>query len=124
MRLEKAKGMILLITCGVSVILAALATRPQLSDGRTDDYSLQEGSKSLFFFDNFFRMKKSEYQEAIKSVIARKGTFENSVINDLYHLGRVIGVKYQRLRWCYLVFSVGMGAALLALGISLIIYSN
>jgi len=112
---------ILLITCGVTVILATYATRPQVQDGKVSRSDVQKGSRSLFFFGNFWRMPKDKYQEAIKAVIVREKTFENSVINDLYDLGRILGVKYQRLRWCYTAFAIGIIATLVALGLTYLI---
>ena len=112
---------ILLVTCGVTVILATYATRPQVQNGKVSKSDVQKGKRSLFFFENFWRMPKDEYQEAIKAVIVRDQTFENSVINELYDLGRILGVKYQRLRWCYTAFAIGIGLTLVALGVTYII---
>lgn len=109
---------ILLITCGVTVILATYATRPQVQDGKVNQAEVQKGSRSLFFFGNFWRMPKDKYQEAIKAVIVREKTFENSVINDLYDLGRILGIKYQRLRWCYSAFAIGVALTMVSLGLT------
>ena len=113
---------VLIITCGVSVILATYATRPQIQDGKVSKDDVHDGDRSLFFFGNFFRMPKDEYREAIKSVIMKNQTFENSVINDLYDLGKILGVKYQRLRWCYMAFAAGIALTLITFGISLIFF--
>ncbi|NNF34783.1 MAG: hypothetical protein HKN68_11765 [Saprospiraceae bacterium] len=109
---------ILFITCGITVILATYATRPQIQSGRVNQSEVQKGNRSLFFFGNFWKMPKKEYQEAIKAVIVRDQTFENSVINDLFDLGRILGIKYQRLRWCYTAFAAGIGLTLVTLGIT------
>jgi|GEM_PF-2315857 len=101
-------SIILIITCGSAVILATLATRPKVADGTTSEESKLSGEKSLFHFENFFNMNKEDYQQAIKDVIVRENTLENSIINDLYDMGYVLGIKYKKLSWCYLVFAAGI----------------
>ncbi|MFT4536145.1 MAG: hypothetical protein ACJA1A_001426 [Saprospiraceae bacterium] len=91
---------ILILTCGAAVILATMATRPQLSDEEIDKDDKFQGEKSLFYFGNFFEMRKEDYRQAVKDVIVRDITLENSIINDLYDMGAILGIKYKRLRWC------------------------
>ena len=46
---------ILMLTCVLSIIFAALATRPMKSDGETDvDKVMEKSSANLFFFGNFY----------------------------------------------------------------------
>lgn len=115
-------SIILVLTCGTAVILATLATRPQLSKGEVDDQSVYKGEKSLFYFGNFFEMEKKEYRNAVKDVIVRDITLENSIINDLYDMGVVLGVKYKRLRWCYIIFAGGIGLTLVSFIISFFLF--
>lgn len=117
-------SVILLLTCGAAVILATMATRPQRSDGKIDENEKLAGNKSLFYFGNFFKMGKNEYQNAIKDVIVRDKILENSVINDLYEMGVLLGIKYRRLRWCYIVFAVGIGLTLLSFLFSFFLFSE
>ncbi len=115
-------SIILIVTCGAAVILATLATRPQVSDGSTDDENRITGEKSLFYFGNFFKMDKSEYNTAIKDVIVRDTTLENSIINDLYELGYILGIKYKRLRWCYFIFAGGIALTLISFIVSMFVF--
>ncbi len=111
-------SIILIITCGVAVILATLATRPQLTWGNLNNDEISKGEKSLWYFGNFFRMDKEKYKEAIKEVIVKDITFENSVISDIYDVGHILGVKYMRLRWCYMAFAIGIGLTIISFGVS------
>lgn len=115
-------SIILIITSGTAVILATLATRPQASKGDVDEKSKIKGEKSLFYFGNFSKMKKEDYRIAIKNVIVRDNTLENSIISDLYNLGYILGIKYQRLRWCYNVFAVGIALTLITFVLSFWIF--
>lgn len=114
-------SIILIITCGVSVILATLATRPQLTWGNLNNDEITKGEKSLWYFGNFFGMNKEKYKEAIKEIIVKDITFENSVISDIYDVGHILGVKYMRLRWCYLAFAIGIGLTMISFAISFFI---
>lgn len=115
-------SVILIITCGAAVILATIATRPQLSKGDVDEDAIFKGEKSLFYFGNFFEMKKTEYRNAVKDVIVRDITLENSIINDLYDMGVILGIKYKRLRWCYIIFAVGVGLTLVSFLVSFLVF--
>ena len=117
-------SVILIMTSGAAVILATLATRPQLSNGEIDKDEKYQGEKSLFYFGNFFEMKKEDYRKAVKNVIVRDITLENSIINDLYDMGVILGVKYKRLRWCYIIFAGGIGFTLLSFIVSFFIFSQ
>jgi len=111
-------SIILILTCGIAVILATLATRPQLNEGDVERESVLKGEKSLFYFGNFYDMEKADYRTAVKDVIVRDITLENSIINDLYDMGVLLGLKYKRLRWCYLVFACGIALTLITFVIS------
>lgn len=115
-------SIILILTCGIAVILATLATRPQPSDGDVSDKEKIKGEKSLFFFGNFFKMEKEDYKTAVKDVIVRDITLENSIITDLYDMGYVLGIKYNRLRWCYLIFAIGIGLTLVTFIVSFTLF--
>lgn len=115
-------SIILILTCGTAIILATLATRPQLDDGEASEENIMKGNRSLFYFGNFFNMKKDEYKNAIKSVIVRDITLENSIINDLFDMGQILGIKYKRLRLCYIIFAVGIGLTLISFFVSFFIF--
>lgn len=113
---------VLILTSGTAVILATLATRPQTDSGDIANDNKHRGEKSLFYFGNFFEMKKEDYRAAVKDVIVRDITLENSIINDLYDIGAVLGMKYKKLRWCYLIFAAGIGLTLISFIISFFIF--
>lgn len=105
-------AIILLITCGISIILATLATKP-LSKKAPTTKDFASGNRSLFYFENFIHLKKDEYKSAVQDLIVRDAPFENAVVTDLYDLGRILGVKYRKLTWCYWVFAIGIGLTIL-----------
>ncbi len=101
-------GIIFLATCGVTMILATLATRPVHTDGKTDLDKIFSGKTNLFFFGNFYKLKLSDYQSAIDNILSDRKTLDRSIMNDLFYLGQALGEKFRMLRICYTVFAGGL----------------
>ena len=112
-RLLVIPSTILILTCLVTVIFAALATRPINMEGRTHLTKVKSGKSNLFFFGNFYNMNIQEYKEGMKVVISNEELLESSAISDLYYLGAALGKKYRLLRTCYTIFMIGMPVTVL-----------
>lgn len=97
----------LLVTCLTSMLFATLATRPIKMAGTTSPEQIKRGESNLFFFGNFFGMSYNEYKEGIQ-VILNDGHLNDSIMRDLFFLGKSLGTKYRQLRACYLIFMVGI----------------
>lgn len=107
-------GAIFLFTSVATMALATLATRPIKMDGETDLAKLRTGKTNLFFFGNFYNVSQTDYQDAIREIVADRDYLDTSFINDLYFLGLSLGDKYKRLRICYTVFFSGLLLSTLA----------
>jgi len=98
---------ILLMTSTITVVLATLATKPlNVDDLQKSD--LEDGSRSLFYFDNFKDLSKEEFVTAANDLIVKSSYFNKSIFSDIYDSGRILSAKYKRLRWCYSVFAIGI----------------
>ncbi len=109
---------ILLLTCVLSIIFATLATRPIKTSGVTDLDKIKEQHSNLFFFGNFYRMTFPKYREGIDKVVSDQDVLEDSVIFDLYGLGKALGIKFNQLRICYGIFMVGMTITVIAFAVA------
>jgi len=109
---------ILLVTCVLSIIFATLATRPIKTTGVTDLENIKKQHSNLFFFGNFYRMPFSKYREGIDEIVGDQDVLEDSVIFDLYGLGKALGSKFNQLRICYGIFMVGMTITVIAFAIA------
>ena len=98
---------ILLITSGATIVLATLATKP-LSLDSMNKKELENGTKSLFYFDNFKNMDREEFVDSANELIVKSSYFDKSIFTDLYDVGVTLSVKYRRLRWCYSIFAIGI----------------
>ena len=101
-------AVILLCTCIISIIYATLVTRPHKMGGYTNQEAIQSGKGNLFFFGNFFKMDFEEYLEGIHLTLKNQDNLDETIIRDLFMSGKTLGAKYQKLRYCYLVFIVGI----------------
>lgn len=111
---------IFLLTSVATMIIATISTRPVKTDGTTDLSKLMSGKTNLFFFGNFYKMDRREYQEAIKSIVSEREHLDASFINDLYFLGLALGDKFKYLRLCYNVFVIGVILSVIAFVIAFI----
>ncbi len=105
---------ILLLTSVLSIITATLATWPKVTRGITSKQSVLDRTANLLFFGNFHKMKVEDFQWGINEVIKDRDFLYGSLTRDLYFLGSVLNSKYNYLRVTYIIFMVGIVAAVLA----------
>jgi predicted metal-dependent HD superfamily phosphohydrolase len=109
---------VLLVTCLGSMILATLATRPNITKGTSSRETILERKSNLLFFGNFHNMPLEDYEWGMKEMMEDNDFLYASLTRDLYFLGKVLNKKYAYLRICYNIFMYGMIASVLAFGIA------
>ena len=102
----------------VSMVLAVLATRPNVTSGKFTKEDVKQKKVNLLFFGNFHKMNLQEYEWAIQELIKDKEYVYRSLTKDLYFLGLVLNRKYNILRLTYTIFIIGIVVSILAFGIS------
>ncbi len=102
----------------VSMILAVLATRPNVTQGKFSKTDVENKKVNLLFFGNFHQMSLPEYEWAIQELIKDKEYVYSSLTKDLYFLGLVLNRKYKILRWTYTIFMIGTVLSVIAFGIA------
>lgn len=112
---------ILLTTCVATIIYATLTTRPIKTKGMTAVKSIEGGPTNLFFYGNFYKMGFKDYKAGIKLVLDDENKLDDSIISDLFYLGKALGNKFNQLRTCYLIFMVGMTLTVIAFAILFIL---
>lgn len=110
---------IIFIIFGVaSMVLAVLATRPNVTSGKFTQEDVKNKKVNLLFFGNFHKMKLEEYEWAIKELVKDKEYIYSSLTKDLYFLGLVLNRKYKLLRWTYTIFVIGIIISVISFGIA------
>lgn len=105
---------ILLATSLVTLILAILATRPSLPNGKFTKKDLSAKKVNLLFFGNFYKMKMTDYSAGMTHVLCDNDFLYQSLIKDEYTQGVVLGRKYRLIRAAYNVFMFGLILVFLA----------
>lgn len=98
----------------ISMVLAILATRPNVTSGEFTEEDVNQKKVNLLFFGNFHKMKLEQYEWAINELVKDKEYIYSSLTKDLYFLGLVLNKKYNILRWTYTIFMIGMVVSVLA----------
>ena len=97
----------LVVVCLTAIVLAILATRPNVSSGVFTDDDVLGRKTNLLFFSNFHKMKLDRYDWAMKEMMKDGEYLYGSMIKDIYFLGVVLGKKYKLLRLCCTTFMIG-----------------
>lgn len=113
---------IFLLTSVVTIIYAVLATRPNVSSGRFTKDDIDGKKTNLLFFGNFHRMSLDEYKWGMTEMMKDSVYLYGSMIQDIYHLGVVLGAKYKRLRIAYNIFMFGLVISVIAFMIAVIFF--
>ncbi|MCL6267585.1 Pycsar system effector family protein [Flagellimonas myxillae] len=110
--------LIFIVFSVVSMILAVLATRPNVTSGKFTKDDVKQKKVNLLFFGNFHKMKLDDYEWAIQELVKDKEYIYSSLTKDLYFLGLVLNRKYKILRWTYTIFMIGTIVSVIAFGIA------
>lgn len=97
-----------------TMVVAILATRPYIPNGRYSQEDMHEKKVNLLFFGNFYRMDLKEYNEGMRTVMEDRDFLYGTLIKDVYSQGVVLGRKYRLLRIAYSIFMFGLIAAVFA----------
>jgi predicted metal-dependent HD superfamily phosphohydrolase len=104
---------VLLCVCLISIIFAALSTRPKITNGQVTLEDIREKKSNLLFFGNFHNMKLEDFQWGMAEMIKDPDFQYSSMTRDLYFLGKVLAKKYKYLTFCYNFFMIGMIVAVI-----------
>ncbi|HKL39855.1 MAG TPA: Pycsar system effector family protein [Cryomorphaceae bacterium] len=112
-------SVLLLTVCIVAVIFATISTIPKVTRNGTNPEMVKNRKTNLLFFANFQGLDLDVYLDGMKDVMENEDYLYESLIKDLYYLGKVLNKKYRYLRLCYTVFVVGIVLSVLAYMLSL-----
>jgi len=92
----------------ITIVLAILSTRPQISSGKFTREDIEKKKVNLLFFGNFFKMELKDYEWAVSEMINNDEYLYSTMIKDQFFLGKVLARKYKLLRIAYYVFMIGL----------------
>ena len=108
----------------LTIVVAILATRPKLNTGRFEDADVVNKKTNLLFFGNFHKMTHTEYETAMRTMMKDADYLYSSMIQDIFHLGQVLGKKYRLIRIAYNIFMFGIIISVLAFSAAALFVPN
>jgi len=112
----------LVVVCLAAIVLAILATRPNVSSGVFTDDDVLGRKTNLLFFGNFHKMRLDRYEWGMKEMMKDGEYLYGSMIKDIYFLGVVLGKKYKLLRLCYTTFMIGFVLSIVAFVVAMLMF--
>jgi len=104
-----------------TVIIAIMATRPKISEGRFSKADVVNKRINLLFFGNFYKSSLEEYEWAMNVLMHDKDYLYGSLVKDIHQLGVVLGRKYKLIRLAYIIFTVGIVVSVIAFTLAVLL---
>ena len=103
---------IIAITCTATLYLSSKALKPISLDYERTIYS-DNDEPSPFFFGNFYKMKPNEFRDYYQRSLSTNVGLGEYVLQDIFHIGRIVARKYQIIRKAYMLFLNGLFVVIL-----------
>ncbi|MCH8033076.1 MAG: HD domain-containing protein [Bacteroidetes bacterium] len=113
---------LLTLTSLAALIFAILVTRPKVTSGTFTKDDIHNKKANLLFFGNFYNMNLGDFSWGMKEMMNNKEYLYDTMIEDFYFLGQVLGKKYKQLRYCYTFFMYGIIISIIAFAIAFIMF--
>ncbi|WP_299178062.1 Pycsar system effector family protein, partial [uncultured Chryseobacterium sp.] len=107
---------ILLLSSVLTIIFAILSTKPNVTKTRFTNEDIANRKVNLLFFGNFHQMLFDDYNNAMREMIKEKDYIYDSMVKDLYYLGKVLDRKYRLLSLTYKIFMAGIIISVMSFG--------
>ncbi|RXM37830.1 phosphohydrolase [Chryseobacterium sp. CH21] len=107
---------ILLLSSVLTIIFAILSTKPNVTKTTFTSQDIVNRKVNLLFFGNFQQMLFDDYHNAMKDLIKDRDYIYDSMVKDLYYLGKVLNRKYKLLSITYKIFMAGIIISVLSFG--------
>ena len=109
---------ILLLSSVLTIIFAILSTKPNVTKTTFTAQDIVNRKVNLLFFGNFQQMIFDDYHNAMKDLIKDRDYIYDSMVKDLYYLGKVLERKYKLLSITYKIFMAGIIISVLSFGVA------
>lgn len=107
---------ILLLSSVLTIVFAILSTKPNVTKTTFTSQDIVNRKVNLLFFGNFQQMLFNDYQNAMRDLIKDRDYIYDSMVKDLYFLGKVLDRKYKLLSITYKIFMAGIIISVLSFG--------
>ncbi len=105
-----------------TIVLAIIATRPKITKGNFSREDVLERKTNLLFFGNFYKTELDEYKWGMSTMMRDPNYIYGGLIDDIYFLGKVLGVKYKIVSIAYIVFMMGIIISVIAFTLAILFH--
>ncbi|VFA43571.1 Pycsar system effector family protein [Chryseobacterium indologenes] len=109
---------ILLLSSVFTIVFAILSTKPNVTKTTFTPQDIVNRKVNLLFFGNFQQMMFDDYHNAMRDLIKDRDYIYDSMVKDLYYLGKVLDRKYKLLSITYKIFMAGIIISVLSFGVA------
>jgi predicted metal-dependent HD superfamily phosphohydrolase len=106
----------LLVSSVLTIIFAILSTKPNVTKTNFTNQDIKDRKVNLLFFGNFHQMEFDNYLSSMHDLIKDRDYIYDSMVKDLYFLGKVLDRKYKLLSVTYQIFMAGIIISVFAFG--------
>ncbi|MBD8084121.1 Pycsar system effector family protein [Chryseobacterium caseinilyticum] len=99
---------LLLLSSVLTIIFAILSTKPNVTKTNFTKQDIADRKVNLLFFGNFHQMIFDDFQNSMRDLIKDREYIYDSMMKDLYFLGKVLDRKYKLLSITYQIFMAGI----------------
>lgn len=99
---------LLLLSSVLTIIFAILSTKPNVTKTNFTKQDVADRKVNLLFFGNFHQMMFDDFQTSMRDLIKDRDYIYDSMMKDLYFLGKVLDRKYKLLSITYQIFMAGI----------------
>ena len=99
---------LLLLSSVLTIIFAILSTKPNVTKTNFTKQDVADRKVNLLFFGNFHQMLFEDFQTSMRDLIQDRTYIYDSMMKDLYFLGKVLDRKYRLLSITYQIFMAGI----------------
>ena len=97
------------LTCIGTILFAVYATLPSLPPRQRGEVDPRSPGFNLIFFGHFTQLDRNTFLQEMQQVVNNRAVVYESLINDLYDLGKVLSDrKYYYIRISYVIFMAGL----------------
>lgn len=108
-------AVIMLVTSLVAIVFAILGARPKVTSRYYTLEDVRNNQANILFFGNFAKMPLEDFSEGMRELMGDWDKLYDSMINDLYALGKVLDRKYKLLWLSYSSFMFGLIVTVISL---------
>ncbi len=111
---------ILMITCFLTIYQATEVLKPSDFDQKRHGIT-PDVKPSPFFFGNFYKMESRQYYDYLREGLARDDLVRAHLAQDLFYVGRRLGIKMHKIRTAFNIFLLGIFSTLVTTVLALLI---